>query len=154
MKVVTEGVYFLFDKGVLVYVGETDNLFRRIGQHIAEGKKQFDSFEIYPCADRKRLEGFLIRTLSPKYNVSSGAWYDFDGTDIFPTQDVQDTIDLFNDKHGGMTVRAVADKFFAYPGKTLKALKDIGAPIYKINGIWKIDERWVYENDDKISKAM
>lgn len=72
INVVEEGVYFLFDKGELVYIGESDNLFRRIGQHIYEKQKVFDAFEIYPCADRKRLEGFLIRLLHPKYNISEG----------------------------------------------------------------------------------
>ena len=72
MKVVTKGVYFLFDDKQLVYIGESDNIYRRIGQHIYEGTKKFDSFEIFPCNDRKKLEGFLIRTLKPKYNVSLG----------------------------------------------------------------------------------
>lgn len=52
MKVVEEGVYFLYDKDELVYIGQSDNLYRRIGQHIAERKKKFDRFELYPTTDR------------------------------------------------------------------------------------------------------
>lgn len=75
MKVVEEGVYFLYDKDELVYIGQSDNLYRRIGQHIAENKKMFDRFELYPTTDRIRLEGFLIKMFKPKYNISDGADY-------------------------------------------------------------------------------
>ena len=33
MNVIEEGVYFLYDKDELVYIGTSDNLYRRIGQH-------------------------------------------------------------------------------------------------------------------------
>ena len=58
MKVVTKGVYFLFDDKQLVYIGESDNIYRRIGQHIYDGTKKFDSFEIFPCNDRKSWKAF------------------------------------------------------------------------------------------------
>ena len=38
------GVYFLINKGKVVYVGESDCIVRRIGDHKREGKKTFDNF--------------------------------------------------------------------------------------------------------------
>lgn len=95
MQVFTEGVYFLYDGDELVYIGTTDNLYRRIGEHIAEGEKVFDRFEFYPTTDRIRLEGFLIKMFKPKYNLSMGADYVFSRTreDIFPSLSIQEAID-------------------------------------------------------------
>ncbi len=38
------GVYFLFSKKNLVYVGKTTNLYMRLNNHVRDGKKIFDSF--------------------------------------------------------------------------------------------------------------
>lgn len=64
------GVYLLMDGGVVVYVGESCNVPARIQQHVQEGVKQFDSFRIFYCSDRKRKEAELIRILAPKYNIT------------------------------------------------------------------------------------
>jgi hypothetical protein len=65
------GVYFLCHEGKVVYVGQSVNVFSRIGAHI--GDKAFDSafFVRVPKSELDYVEGALIRTLEPKYNGRS-----------------------------------------------------------------------------------
>ena len=62
------GVYFLCHEGAVVYVGQSVNVFGRVGAHI--GAKTFDSvwFVRVPPSDLDFVEGRLIHTLKPKYN--------------------------------------------------------------------------------------
>lgn len=62
------GVYFLCHKRQVVYVGQSVNVFGRVGAHI--GNKTFDAvwFVRVPQSDLDFVEGELIRTLRPKYN--------------------------------------------------------------------------------------
>lgn len=62
------GVYFLCSEGEVVYVGQSGNVFGRVGAHI--GNKTFDAvfFVRVPQSDLDYVEGELIRTLKPKYN--------------------------------------------------------------------------------------
>jgi hypothetical protein len=62
------GVYFLCHQQKVVYVGQSVNVFQRVGAHI--GVKSFDSvwFIRVPPTDLDFVEGELIRTLQPKYN--------------------------------------------------------------------------------------
>jgi hypothetical protein len=62
------GVYFLCHLGEVVYVGQSVNVFGRVGAHI--GDKTFDSafFARVPRSDLDYVEGALIRSLEPKYN--------------------------------------------------------------------------------------
>lgn len=65
------GVYLLYDRGQLVYVGQTGNLFRRVSQHRAEGTKTFDRVRVYHEDDlvsRLRIEGILMLIHLPRYN--------------------------------------------------------------------------------------
>ena len=61
-------VYLLFDKGELVYVGQSVKPLQRIGQHQRE--KTFDSYRILYCAENRRLywESKLIGALNPPLN--------------------------------------------------------------------------------------
>lgn len=68
MKAFKAGVYLLYDKGEVVYVGQSKNPMLRIGSHVAERKKQFDEFQVYETEDYDGLEAFLISALRPKYN--------------------------------------------------------------------------------------
>lgn len=71
MKKLTSGVYFLYKGDELVYIGESDSIFSRVGTHIREGVKDFDTWayhEIEGTRERKALEGFLISIYKPKYN--------------------------------------------------------------------------------------
>lgn len=152
MQVFTEGVYFLYDGDELVYIGTTDNLYRRIGEHIAEGEKVFDRFEFYPTTDRIRLEGFLIKMFKPKYNLSMGADYVFSRTreDIFPSLSIQEAIDKYDEYMGDPTIGEIANEIGTYAGPLLSGLHNAGAPIYKIKDLFRLDKDWYAEHKDKI----
>lgn len=154
INVVEEGVYFLFDKGELVYIGESDNLFRRIGQHIYEKRKVFDAFEIYPCADRKRLEGFLIRLLHPKYNISEGMsdWTSRIKDDIFPSQTIKEAISIYENHNDAYTVGEVSEILGTYQRCVMHVIFKHGEeiPVWKVDGRWKIEKGWVDKNKDAL----
>ena len=77
-------VYFLFDKGELIYIGCTNNLTRRLQTHAnwydpymradikgCIAKKEFDSYRFFEYADKKKalkVENRLIKKFRPKYN--------------------------------------------------------------------------------------
>lgn len=67
-SVALPGVYFLCHKSKVVYVGQSVNVFGRVGAHI--GAKTFDAvwFVRVPPSDLDFVEGELIRALKPKYN--------------------------------------------------------------------------------------
>jgi len=61
-------VYLLFNKGEIVYVGQSVKPLQRIGQH--QRDKTFDSYRILYCAENRRLywESKLIDALNPPLN--------------------------------------------------------------------------------------
>lgn len=64
------GVYFLFNRGKLIYVGQSLNIMRRVGDHLSS--KQFDSYsyvEIEP-ARLALAERMFIDSLNPSLNQS------------------------------------------------------------------------------------
>ena len=146
MNVIEEGVYFLYDKDELVYIGTSDNLYRRIGQHIAEKTKTFDRFELYPTTDRIRLEGFLIKMFQPKYNVSMGAECDVlsfgRNSDLFPSQTIQEAIAKYDDYKGDLYISDIADEIGTYQNALLRGLVKAGAPVYKIKDRFRLDKDW------------
>ena len=68
-EIFKHGVYILFMKNVVVYVGESINPYARVCTHI-KSEKKFDSFRIlYSKESRKRYwEKKLIESYIPKYN--------------------------------------------------------------------------------------
>lgn len=64
-------VYLLYDKGTLVYVGQSMTPESRVLQH--RGSKTFDSFKILRCRPdrRKYWEDVLMSKFKPKYNKST-----------------------------------------------------------------------------------
>ena len=64
------GVYFLIRNGEVVYVGRSGNCMTRIGSHISERKKSFDSYMIYeaPQYECDSLEPLYILKFQPVYN--------------------------------------------------------------------------------------
>jgi len=78
------GVYFLYDKGEVVYVGQTNDIYRRISEH-ARGnqkhgiqQKEFDDWSYVKCDDedtREKLEALLIKHILPKYNIDQKTYY-------------------------------------------------------------------------------
>jgi hypothetical protein len=64
----TSGVYFLCYKGVVVYVGESENVFKRSSEH--RDKPQDEVFYLLaPEPQRKKLEKEFIRRINPKHNI-------------------------------------------------------------------------------------
>jgi len=68
LNVITSAVYLLFEKDIVVYVGESGNPLSRIGTHIKQ--KVFTSYRILKChPDRRRYwEKVLILKYQPRYN--------------------------------------------------------------------------------------
>jgi len=71
-----EGVYYLFNKGELVYIGISNNIRKRLFQHYKEKLKDFDNV-LWFCSDRFKndrnklikLEKNLIKYYKPIYNI-------------------------------------------------------------------------------------
>lgn len=65
------GVYFLYNEGELVYIGQTTNVARRILRHIEEGLKDFDAarYTKVPEDSLSIVEATLIKNLRPIYNI-------------------------------------------------------------------------------------
>lgn len=65
------GIYFLFDNGELVYIGQSYSVLERVKVHKDTRVKIFDSFayvKVSDYAERLMRERQLIKTFSPKYN--------------------------------------------------------------------------------------
>ena len=60
------GVYLLFFKDEIVYIGQSINPNGRIGSHIRD--KIFDGYRILPTNRRLYWEKILIKKYKPKYN--------------------------------------------------------------------------------------
>lgn len=56
--------------GVIVYVGESKNVYSRIGAHVKDSKKRFDTVRLLPCQEhrRKYWEAVLIDRYQPLFN--------------------------------------------------------------------------------------
>ncbi|MEN6544516.1 MAG: GIY-YIG nuclease family protein [Armatimonadia bacterium] len=68
-------VYLLWgnDRERPLYVGQSANVLRRLGQHIDERGRQIRDFEVISCDSRPemdRLEQVLIETLKPMWNTT------------------------------------------------------------------------------------
>jgi excinuclease UvrABC nuclease subunit len=74
------GIYFLFSGDELIYIGQSQNIFTRLGMHCAIGR--FGLTEITSvfyvlernANRRSRLEAELIGTFKPKLNRQGGAF--------------------------------------------------------------------------------
>lgn len=69
-----KGVYFLYQKGKILYVGSSKNIYLRIKQHCFDGRIPFDCFKFflmgdeYDMSDVIDFEYFYIEDLNPPYN--------------------------------------------------------------------------------------
>jgi predicted GIY-YIG superfamily endonuclease len=64
------GVYFLFDQDSLIYIGKSENVFRRLNDHIRN--KFFNNYSFIKCnteEDASRLEKELIIKYKPALNI-------------------------------------------------------------------------------------
>lgn len=68
----TKGVYFLVHKDEVVYVGQSNNVYSRISQHV---DKVFDKFAFVQCEANlmNKLESLYIHVLKPKLNGNTNA---------------------------------------------------------------------------------
>jgi len=64
------GVYLLFFKDEIIYIGESKNPNSRIGCHVKD--KIFDGYRILPTKRRLYWEKILIKKYKPKYNKNRG----------------------------------------------------------------------------------
>ena len=64
------GIYFLFDGPTLVYIGQSENIFKRVPIHLET--KKFDSWNYIEFVeeDLNILEAEFILKYKPKYNKS------------------------------------------------------------------------------------
>lgn len=67
----TSGVYFLYRFGEIVYVGQSSDVLRRVGEHMADRHKEFDEVAFVPCQPLNRLwmESQYISRIRPEYNM-------------------------------------------------------------------------------------
>ena len=70
LNVVESAVYILILDSIVVYVGESMNPYSRLGAHVKDTKKRFDTIRILPCAEhrRKYWEAVLIDRYQPLFN--------------------------------------------------------------------------------------
>jgi len=67
-----QGLYFLYDNGIIVYIGISKKLVQRWGAHIREGVKKFTHLDFYANENMDELvalERQLIQKHRPKYNI-------------------------------------------------------------------------------------
>lgn len=64
------GIYFLFDREELVYIGQSVSVIPRLRQHVADSEKQFTHINFLPCEihELNSKESALISIFRPKYN--------------------------------------------------------------------------------------
>lgn len=65
----TSGIYFLIQNGSVVYVGQSNNVHRRISEHLTS--KCFDRVNVIECpaSELDRVEALYIRRLKPILNA-------------------------------------------------------------------------------------
>jgi hypothetical protein len=87
-------VYLIHHKGAIVYVGMTNNLGKRLKQHM-ESSKVFDEVKYYKVECKRSaqsLEAYLIDYLQPKLNITKGTEIKVNkGKEIF-----NEGLELFN----------------------------------------------------------
>jgi hypothetical protein len=91
------GIYFLFRKGELVYVGQSTDIMQRIQQHRTD--KVFDSFAYKQC-DRRSLNEIEANTIAyykPEYNIIHNKEREQELPTEFQTEEFQKEFRLMTD---------------------------------------------------------
>lgn len=137
MKVFLKGVYFLYCGKDIVYVGKSNDIYRRIYEHSsgrAKGtKKEFDSWEYFEFEDdisMSKFEEFCISLFNPKYNKDIPHVYFCEkrNTDIDEAKDLYDYM--------SSTLTNDLDNAFCVPKGTFYSLIENG----------RIDSKYIIEN--------
>lgn len=162
MKVITSGCYFLYNNGIIVYVGESNNVFGRIGEHIREGSKIFDEFEFIECneEERQNMETFLIDIIKPKYNLSRGKG------NIKIQKAINNNIksnekkykdfciNIYNNVEKNIDIKRLEELLeITYP-RLMIFLEELKAPLFKdnITNHFFINKYWLYNNLKELYK--
>lgn len=64
------GVYFLYQKNILVYIGSSKDIFNRLEFHFKDNSKEYDSYSYLelPDLEYQLTERYLINKYLPIYN--------------------------------------------------------------------------------------
>jgi hypothetical protein len=123
-------VYFLRNKGKVVYVGKTINLRSRIASHIND--KEFDSLSLIECEkqDMDRLEIEQIELLKPIYNKKDNPDYKK------PKQIIQD-LDNFSEELRAIIQDASKDQGIKGVMKLSELVKkEKGLSYERVSRVW------------------
>jgi len=80
------GIYFLFEDSIVVYIGKSDDLFRRLHKHNIYDETKITSVGILPIVNKFEMdiaEMLYIHKLKPKYNKQYKYLDEDDVTEIF-----------------------------------------------------------------------
>ena len=71
-RTIIRGIYFLLKDNEIVYVGQSDNVMKRISAHIVADEKMFDSYCVLPVkeGDLNDIEARYIWEFAPRHNKS------------------------------------------------------------------------------------
>lgn len=66
------GVYLLWSRGIVVYVGQSENILQRVGVHLANPKKEFDGYcyAVIEQGNLNQIEADLIVRYQTRLNNS------------------------------------------------------------------------------------
>lgn len=82
-----QGIYFLYNQDKeLIYIGQSRNIYIRLLEHIAENKKQFDSFKAIKIDDSdfmELMEIYLIQLYKETHNLLNRLTIKFDFENFF-----------------------------------------------------------------------
>lgn len=160
MKKITSGVYFLYDGDELVYIGESENIFYRIGTHIKEEVKDFDHWtfiETETYKERKQLESFLINIFKPKYNVTSVNSFNESRYlgDYFLDDEIKATIDIYETFYSYVDLAWIEDVLKIDGSAFLKWFEYGDIPNDVVNqelNTFRIKRQWVIDNVEMLLK--
>jgi len=63
-----EGIYFLIKNKEIVYVGQSNNIVARVGSHLSDKTKSFDSYSFVEISRLNEVESYFIHNLRPEFN--------------------------------------------------------------------------------------
>ena len=109
------GIYFLVKDGKIVYVGQSTNIFARVGTHKTD--KDFDKAVYFECPSTELddLEYELINILQPQYNKTGNP------RERFPYSG-------FNNRSEASLAKEIERRIQAgkYSRRTVRSFQDIG----------------------------
>jgi GIY-YIG catalytic domain len=95
------GIYILFRKTKIVYIGQTDKLLKRLYEHLRDKRIKFDAVKFIienESQERKTLESVLIAKHQPPLNKRGkyGSGYEKPDCPIVPGESSRDRYDIID----------------------------------------------------------